>query len=178
MHERVKDLTLEKEELRNNLDVVNKQTLTLEKGQIYQNDVFDRLEKEKVKLEIMNVELSEKLQKAELDLMNLTREKEEAVVGMAKLQAQVDSLKKKETVNLNKIIELKNDLMGTKKTLKERETYLKEEVVKLEENVAGLEKRLKKVGKVREDLKQLKRFPERIEERMKKVHLYGMKLKT
>lgn len=176
LNQRVKDLTQEKEELNNNLDLINKKVFNLEKSEIYQNGIVDRLERERAKLEMMNVEISDKLQKSELDLMSKTKQKENLEKLLEKERKLIQKLKNDAIGNSNQIIELENQIQKNKEKVQDREKQLKQQIKDLENRISGLEAARMKIQEIAGKINRLKKIPFRIEQKMKNVHLFGMKM--
>lgn len=176
LNQRVADLTQEKDELNNNLDVVSKKVFNLEKSESYQNSVMDRLERERAKLEMANVTISDRMQKFELELMNKTKKKEDLEALLEKEQSLVERLKNDAITTSNRIIELECEIGKRNRTFETREKELREKLAVIESEIGTLQKKREEFRQVVGRVKLLQKTPFRIEQKMKSVHLFGMKI--
>jgi multidrug resistance efflux pump len=173
---RIKDLVIEKDELLSNIDSMNKQIINLEKSENYQNDILDRLQKEKTKLEILNVDYSEKLQKTEIELMNRTKEKDDITALHEKNLKIIQNLKKTGIINMNKIVELENKLSQQKSEKKKSGEEFKEIQGLLEKEIKELKEKVAYFKSFSSKFKHLLKYPKIIQEKIKKIHLLGIKI--
>jgi chromosome segregation ATPase len=175
---RIEDLNSEKDELRNNLEIVNKQIMNLEKSENYNMDNLSRIEREKMKLEMSNMELSERLQKVEFDLMTRTKEKDDLAELLAKEKELLEASKKKSLINVNKIVQLENDAQDKNNELAKIKIQFEEKIRELESKENHLKLKGNEILKIKQQIKQMNKIPKRIQEKIKKIHLFGMKLNT
>lgn len=156
---------------------MSKQVINLEKSENYQNDILDRLQKEKTRLEILNVEYSEKLQKAEIDLMTRTKERENFRGKVEKAKRVIEELRNSGVEHLNKIDELEGRLAEQVKDWMSRKKDFEQEKQELSETIRSLNRKVENYRKLRVRVGQLLKVPSRIRGKLQRLHLHGIKMK-
>lgn len=138
--------------------------------------MLKRLERERAKLELVNVELSDKVQKTELELMGRTKEREDLAASLAHERKVAEDLRRDAVSNSNALLELRQEATKYRKEALQREAGLRETAEGLEREVEALQRSRQKLATAAAKVKELLRVPFRIERKLQGMHLFGLKL--